>query len=1037
MAFAAPPITRAWSMLGRIGGFAELVLARTPWKLVVAAFVMVALGKGAWATVGGGPAALWTTLMSMLMVVVLGRHRYPQAVGVLAASVVSASVMFTAALLALTVDGIFGVPFHLVLIVPMLVVVSAAVFVAPHKGVHVGWSVALAQGTVLLSVPVVVIWPDSDWSALIAFTVFVAALVGVYFRSRHAHRVVGRWRRAARLFGVGLVAGLAAITIAMGAPGQASGFFGIGDMVENKVDQMICNFTRPDLAGESIGTGPETMFPSRNFGQVSNIDPSSKDAIPANLSREAGNFDRLGTNNALDAYTLYEIAGLRGLKYVNWQKNPSGEEICSIMPWVSVTTGNIVMSLNTYILQFTIFIKETSQSGRPFESLYDKTLPMVDALFNGLFLPASGLMFTIAGLGMLLASLRSRGFREGIGEVGGVAGVLLLGGLLFGGLATASWTNPGTSGFFILGSALDQGTSLLNSQISEATFKSLDLDGNGSMCKSPQPVPARPGDDAGMTAAAPGQRYSSCILAESLAYRPWAVGQFGAAGETAIRAAEPVSRFGDPRINASGGGVTAKPDAKGQGVPCYNNYNGCADLRSYLIAQSGGPDFDTARRKCMEEEGDYTRLIQCDPYHAVANQLNLRAEVQNSPDANAAAAAMRSYTGSGRFPHLTQALVALIATMITAAGIGLISVISMWWQFMLFILFITGIWRLLYAAFPGKASAARDYVGDFAQTFIMRLGYGLLSLLMIVGVALILGSTLAMGVKILFIVLLLFGLFRTSKKLQEKLKVQGSTFDGPMTGINRTVGGAAALGGYGAVRYGPGMVAGAAGAVTGAAGAAGRGARWATTRTAPSAGAGRSGPDTSNGSGFGSGSGSGSGSGGGSGQPSVTGPSPIGRAAAATRAGGRAAGTGVGRVAGAMVSPFSPALKNAAGGVVHKARMAGIGVDRALGARLAPARRATGQATQTAAKLTKNAATNAAREGLGAVSLAASRQYSGVMPERFKTWADNMQSSTKVGQKFSGRQSFAEADASHERAEQKYAAVNRARRMAEQKARNR
>lgn len=987
MAVAVAASPRVWGAFDRVGSLTQRGIDQTPWKATAAVLAVGALLYSLWEKTSTGSVVWSTVFVAVLALVVLGRRRFPQAAGVVVSTAVSSAAVLVAAFASMAVTGLPVVSWHIILAVPMLLVVTVAVFAAPHRGVHVGWSVAIAHAAVLSALPVAVWAPNSNWTTLAAFVSFVVALSGVYFRSRHAERpAAGLWRRIARGIAVGAVSLFAALTMLLGAPGQAQGLWGIGDFFENKANDMICSFTRPDLTQSSVGTGPESMLPSRNFGQVKGAPPmADPNSVPA-WSDQIGNYDRLGPNYSLDNYTLYEIAGLRGVRYVNWQKNTSGDEVCSIMPWVSVTTGNIVMSVNTYLLQMVITLKEISQSGRPFEFLYDKTLPLVDTLFTGLFLPASGLMLVIAGVSVVSrAAAGGSGFRSALGDVGGTAAILVATGLFFGGLAGASWVNPGTNGFFIFGSMLDTAAGKLNSGIAEASFSALDLDGNSSLCKPPQPVPASPGQDEAYAAAAPGQRYSSCILAEGLAYRPWAIGQFGGAGNTVISAAEKPKRFGDPRVGGKSTLVSAKSDADGQGVPCYNNYGGCTDLRSYLIAQEGGPSFAAARDKCMNDEGDYTHLIQCDPYHAVANQMNLKEKNGKPAEASQAASITSAYHGEGMFPHLTQALVALVATAITAAGVGAVALLSMWWQFMLVILFITGVARLLYASFPGKASAGKEYAGDFISTFLQRIGYGLLSVAMIAGVALIFGSTMAMGLKIMFVALLMLGMLKALKKVQEAMKVQGSTsMKGPVDAMGRAVN---IAGGLAAYKAGSMVADGVGKTVGGSARGAGRAAKWAVTRPQqPPSGGGRPVPGR------------------GPASP-TTGPgkgsqrSPMGRVGEKVATGAGAAGAGIataaraaGRGAGVAASPLA---RRPAGWTADRldaakvgARAKGRRADRAIGKAIAPVTKAEGRATETTKKLGSRAVAAGREHAESAVSYLTPRSYAEHLSDQFKERSD-------------------------------------------------
>lgn len=975
------------NVFASVGTRTQRILDAVNWKFILFAFVGAGTVRTLWAKGGAGSAITTLTILAIAFGVIVGRRRFPQAAGVVASSTVSAFAVVIAAFASMGMSALPMVSWPVILTVPMLVLVTVAVFVAPHRGVHVGWSVALAQTTVLAVLPLGVLVPDSDWSSVAAFAVFVLAMTGVYFRSRHAQRSEGgRLRRVLRVGAVGLVSCIAALTVLLGAPGSASGLLGIGDYFESKTNEMICGFTRPDLTQETVGTGPESMLPSRNFGQVKGSPAAGVAATSTpSYSDQIGNFDRLGPKYSMDNYTLYEIAGLRGVRFVNWQKNSSGDEVCSIMPWLSVTSGNMVMSLNTYVLQAIITLKEYSQSGRPFEFLYDKTLPLVDTLFNGLFLPAAGLMFVIAGISLTLRALRGgEGFRGALGETGGVAAILVVGGLFFGGLAGASWTNPGTNGFFILGSAIDTIGASINSAVAEAAFSSLDLGGDSSLCKQPQPVPAAPGQDDAYAAAAPGQRYSSCILAEGLAYRPWAIAQFGAAGNTAIAPQERTTRFGDPRIGGRTNLVTAETDAKGRGLPCYNNYFGCADMRTYLIAQEGGPAFDTARVKCMDGADDYAHLVQCDPYHAVAGQLNLMEDSSKGAQADTASAILRAYHGEGRMPHLTQSIVALIATAIVASGVGFISVLSMWWQLMLLILFLTGVGRLLYAAFPGKASAGGEYLADFISTFMQRIGIGLVSMMMVVLVALIFGASMAMGMKILLTALLMFGMMRVSKKVQEAMKVKGTTVGDPAGNASKIVGGATALAAYKGLGAATGLAGKSAG---GTAKGAYRGGKWAVTKPKPAPG-----------SPVGAGAPAGPGS-----ATSRPVRSPLGRVAAgaakdvgdiagaASRA-GKTVGRGA-RVAAAPMRAPKAWAANSADGIGQGTRKVGRttvrAADRGLGKAVKPITKVSAPISDTASKLGRRVVTGTREGAESAVSYLTPRSYAEYLSPEFKARADS------------------------------------------------
>lgn len=787
---------QVWTALAAIGAWTERALTSVRWRILMIVGPAAVLLLGLWLRGGAEPTITFALILATGLAVVLLYRNHPQVAGVLA-SIATSTALFAAAV-TVAVSSTNAVPLFAGYIPIMLTVVTAAVFVAPHRGVHTGWSVALAQASVLGALPAHLITPDSTWSSLSTMVSLMAAFIIVYFRARKALRGPRRrWRTALRGAALGLIICLSALTASIAAvPGDAHALFGIGDFIESKTNDLICSFTRPDLTPEPIGTGTESVIPARNLGQVkaSTADGAATNAIPQNTD-QAANYDRLGQNYSLDNYTLYEIAGLRGLKYVNWQKNDSGEEVCSIMPWISVVTGNIVMKFNLYTLQLGIFLKEFSQAERPFEFLYDKTLPFVDGMFTYFFIPMGGVIMMVVAIFMAVRALGSgNGFRSAVGDVGGVFFVLVLGGLLFGGLSGASWVNPNSNGWFLLASTMDETTTAANSGIAEFIFDTFSWDQEAMMCTKPVPVAPLPNVSKGYNAAVPGQRYSSCVLAEALAYRPWAIAQFGSAGNHAIPVVTKVTRFGDPRPGAATNHVAAKDDKAGQGLPCYNNYSGCDDLRTYLIAQEGGPTFAAARKACMGDDGDYTHLVQCDPYHAVANELTEQTKSRDSAAANRASEMLAAYHGQGSFPHLTQSLVAFVGTVVTFIGVGVVSLICLWWQMMLFVLFLTGVFRLTVAGMPGKSRMAVEYIADVAGTFIYRFAYGLLCMVMIVMVLTVFTMPINMGLKILFLILFLLLTFKAVGKVQEAAKVKGSTMNGPGSDMQKVAVGAGIAG---------------------------------------------------------------------------------------------------------------------------------------------------------------------------------------------------------------------------------------------------
>jgi hypothetical protein len=782
--------------------------------LVVAAAVESSAGSAGvvgFGFVGIASVAIW-----------IGAKTRPEVTGAVFSTVVWVAVLAGFGTALAPMLPLTGVPDFVVIYPIGLFTIAAATYAAPSKGVHRGWTVAVCQAVLMVTLPLPMLLPQTAYAGIGQFIGVVGALALVGWRSRKAIRDlsgVPRWRRV--LVGVSRVTAYALIVVVVGLstllanPGKANAFpdFGIGDAVDGMLNDAICSFTRPDLVGESIGSGPESFLSNMNLGQVestsvsiSSTSPGVNSSVPK-YADSADDFTRLGPNNSMDSYTLYEIAGLRGLKWVNWQKNRDGKEECGIMPWASVVVGNMIFKASTYLLQLTIALKEYSQAQNPLEPLYGATTPMVAALFTNFFFPMGGVMLTVAGIALVIRSASSGGMRRGIGDVGMSVVVLIIGGFAYGGVALASWANPTGNGFFTVAAAADDIVGGLNSAIAEVTLGSLANSNANMMCQTPQELP-------GERSSAKGQRYSSCILAESLAYRPWAVGQFGAAGARKIAPTDETVRFGQPGHS----GIV-----QGAGLPCYNNYDGCKDMRSYLIAQEGGPSISVAMGKCVES-ASYTPTTgpfmplwagwaqgkvvfnACDPYHAVAWQLyGGREGDADSAETARAAAMLSAYRAQGSMPHVAQAFAALVGTACVTIGIAAMSAITLGWHAWLFVIFLIGPLKLIWGAYPGKSKMAREWLADFVQAFVMRLAYGVMVTMMVLLIGIVYASELNTGMKILWSVAVLVMFWVAMKKVESVAKVDGASDVGIARLGQGAVGGAGAVAGLGL--YGGGRVA--------------------------------------------------------------------------------------------------------------------------------------------------------------------------------------------------------------------------------------
>lgn len=799
--------------------------ARTINRTMLATAVAAILLWHAHAVAGAAGLVVFGTAAATIGAAIFGYRTAPQLTGTIASTLAATSAVMITATAMDPAWMLIGVD-ELALVYPaVFLAVSACAWIMPSTGVHRGWTTTVGHAAMLATLPLAVWATGTSWRGAVVLVGMVAALLAVGLRIRKVPREARPrgWRRAIRGAAMAVVVALMGVSLALVNPGKADGN-PLTSALGGVMDSATCAMAAPNLSNEPIGTGPENLISNINFGGA------EKPGLPANeqppqYADVATNFTKAGNaeNYSLEDYTLYEVAGLRGLKWVNWQKDNTGESMCSFPQWVSVMTGNMLFKVTVYGLQATLAFKEWSQVENPLEMLYDRANPLVAEVFTMFFLPMGGIMFMIAGLAIGLRATRSSGLREGLGDAAGSLVVFVLAGFAYTGVAAASFDNPNGNGFYMTAEFLDTMAGGLNNAFAEAVFSMVDTN-EVSMCQRP----TSSGGD--ISPVAPGQRITSCILAESLAYKPWAIGQFGLAGAEPIPTATEVTRFSNPRIDADPVMVQGSGGSEEAGLPCYNNvadFNGfgCGDLRSYLIAQAGGPSISARLQACLDDAGvdtgddeaDYEVLARCEPYHAVASDLYYQAENGGGMYPSEATDIVAAYRGQGSFPHVAQAFSSIIGVVVTGVGLGSMGVITLMWHAWLWALFIMGLFQLLWGAYPGKSKVAQEWVTNVLSTFAQRVLYGFAMTLMIWVISIVFAMQINTGIKILWTILVLVATWMMIQKIQNAAADKAPN----MARYGRVAGAApAAVAGYAGYKVG----AKATGAAAGAAGSAGKAA---------------------------------------------------------------------------------------------------------------------------------------------------------------------------------------------------------------------
>ena len=204
---------------------------------------------------------------------------------------------------------------------------------------------------------------------------------------------------------------------------------------------------------------------------------------------------------------------MRGLSWWTIPLNVDGTRNCSLWNYVWSQAGNLIFTVSKTALQITIAIKEAAAADDPLKFLYDESGGAVATVFAVFFVPVASLMFILAGIWAGINALRRKGIRAALGAAAVAAGIIALAGFAYTATAGGSQRVPQPS----------------RERSTPRSPRSTPSPPTPCSTSSPQDsgaciLPDGPAD------AIRGQRLTSCVLADALAYRPWAIGQFGGAG---------------------------------------------------------------------------------------------------------------------------------------------------------------------------------------------------------------------------------------------------------------------------------------------------------------------------------------------------------------------------------------------------------------------------------------------------------------------------------------------------------------------------
>ncbi|MFF1624826.1 hypothetical protein [Streptomyces sp. NPDC058272] len=525
-------------------------------------------------------------------------------------------------------------------------------------------------------------------------------------------RRIGRVGAAVR---AGLFVVLAMVALSLAVPTSAYADFS-------------CNFTGDDsYQMDTPGTNGESIMPAVNQWQKGNGAES--------LSDNAGMITG-AVKMPLDAdkYTLYELDGMRGMNWSmtfkgrgdaseddgNWG---SGADSCAVMAYVNNGIADTIFNGTKILTRTAISIKESASNPSPLAGLYSGRDDVVDTLRKNVLVPAVPVMILLVGL-WVFTKWRSGDMRE-----------------VWAGISWAALTVIAVTAFLTgnnyhkVVETADSGIAKANSALTATV-----LAGASGEMQSPCDLPDGSYNE--------GLRLSSCAMYDTLAFRPWSLGQFGDPGKNCI-------------FKNDGGKV--KPDGScapnNAGETCsWGKGARCEDLRvRQAVAQSwtnkdefAGKDIDKYKKQWMPIRQD------------ISGGKDAGDDV---PDKNIYPVAFNDWAGKNAGSRVGIAFYSIVAAFIVGLMVIVLSALTLLWHAVTLILVIMLPLIATLGIHPSQQKLLKGWLETFVHSFVLRAGFGVILTVLLVLYQMILPANIALGTQLLMLLLVTVAVVMMLKKL--------------------------------------------------------------------------------------------------------------------------------------------------------------------------------------------------------------------------------------------------------------------------------
>ncbi|TQJ54521.1 hypothetical protein [Streptomyces sp. SLBN-115] len=532
-----------------------------------------------------------------------------------------------------------------------------------------------------------------------------------------------RIRKAGVAARAGLFVVLALIALTLAAPSAAYADF-------------ACNFTGDESYHmDSPGSNGESIMPAvvqwKDGGGSENLG-DQKGTVNGAFKVEAGQAQH---------YTLYELNGMRGL---NWsmtfkgkgdaaEKNGSwgsGADSCQVMAYVNNGIADAVFYGTKVLTRFSISIKEMASNPSPFSGLYTGRDNVVTTLRDNVLKPAVAVMILLVGL-WVFTKWRKGDMRE-----------------VWAGVSWTALTVIAVMAF-LTGNNYDKVVENSDKWIGDANsaLSSTVLAGVSGKMQSPCDLPNNGKDEPGQV----GLRLSSCAIYDTLAFRPWAMGQFGETGANCV-----FRKDSGSEVSEVDGTCTFK------GKTNYDCYWGqkdgarCGDLRVRQAVAQSWTNVDSQRGEA-KPDGD-----KFDDWEKIRIEI---AGGEKTPDEKIYPVAFNDWAGKNATDRVGIAFYSLVAAFIVGVMVLALSALTLLWHAVTLILVMLLPLVATLGIHPSQQKLLKSWLETFIHSFVLRAGFGVILTVLLVLYQMILPAQIALGTQLLMLLLVTVAVVMMLKKL--------------------------------------------------------------------------------------------------------------------------------------------------------------------------------------------------------------------------------------------------------------------------------